>query len=114
MATYTNELLSGSTDGKMIKVAASSSPGTTIHTAHATAKDQIYLYAVNTSSTAVKLTIEWGGTSSTDDVIEQTIPPESGLILVIPGLKLTNSLLVKAYAASANVILINGEVIRIA
>ena len=113
MATYTKVKLSGGTDGRNITVAATSTPGTTIHTAHATDLDEIWLYAVNSDSTARKLTIEFGGTSAPDDLIELTIQPESGLVLVVPGLVLTNSLVVKAFAASANLVLINGYVNRI-
>lgn len=113
MATYSKIKLSGGTDGKNIKVAATSTPGTTIHTAHATDLDEIWLYAVNSDSAARKLTIEFGGTSAPDDLIELTIQPESGLVLVVPGLVLTNSLVVKAFAASANLVLINGYVNRI-
>lgn len=113
MATYSKVKLSGGTDGKNIKVAATSTPGTTIHTAHATDLDEIWLYAVNSDTSARKLTIEFGGTSSPDDLIELTIQPESGLVLVVPGLVLTNSLVVKAFAASANLVLINGYVNRI-
>jgi len=113
MATYSKVKLSGGTDGKSIKVAATGTPGTTIHTAHATDLDEIWLYAVNSDSTARKLTIEFGGTSAPDDLIELTIQPESGLVLVVPGLVLTNSLVVKAFAASANLVLINGYVNRI-
>jgi hypothetical protein len=113
MATYSKVKLSGGTDGRNIKVAATSTPGTTIHTAHATDLDEIWLYAVNSDSTARKLTIEFGGTSAPDDLIELTIQPESGLVLVVPGLVLTNSLVVKAFAASANLVLINGYVNRI-
>ena len=105
--------LSGSTDGKAIKVAATSTPGTTIHTAHATDLDEIWIYAVNSDTTDRKLTIEWGEATAPDGNIEQTIPAESGLLLVIPGLILTNSLVVKAFAASANVVLLNGYVNRI-
>ena len=113
MATYSKVKLSGGTDGKSIKVAATGTPGTTIHTAHATDLDEIWLYAVNSDSTARKLTIEFGGTSAPDDLIELTIQPESGLVLVVPGLVLTNSLVVKAFAAIANLVLINGYVNRI-
>jgi hypothetical protein len=69
MATFTKTILSGSTDGKAVKVAATATAGTTIHTGSATATtlDEIWLYAMNTSATNVKLTIEWGGTSSPDD-----------------------------------------------
>jgi hypothetical protein len=105
--------LSESTDGKNIKVVATATAGTTIHTAHASSLDEIYIDACNTSTGALKLTIEWGGTTSPDDTIEQTLLPEDGWVRVIPGHVLTNSLLVKAFAGSANLIIINGYVHRI-
>lgn len=110
---YTKTLLSGSTNGRLVKVAATSTPGTTIHTAHATAYDEIYLYAVNSDTSAVKLTVEFGGTSAPDDLIEVSIPPESGLFAVVPGLIVTGAVVVKAFAASGNVIMIGGFVNRI-
>lgn len=113
MATYTKVKLSGSTDGKQIKVAATSTPGTTIHTADASALDEIHIYCVNSSAAAVKLTIEWGEATAPDGNVEVTIFPESGYQYVIPGLLLTNSLVVKAFAGTTNVLLINGFVNRI-
>lgn len=113
MATYTKLKLSGSTDGKLIKVAATSTLGTTIHTAHATNLDEVWLWAVNSDTTARKLTIEYGGATSPDCLIEQTIEAESGLILVVPGLLITNSLVVTAFCATANVVMIGGFVNRI-
>ena len=113
MAVFSKELLSGSTNGRLIKVAATATAGTTIHTAHATAEDEIWLYAVNSDTTDRKLTIEFGGTSSPDDLIEQTITAESGLILVVPGLVVTGSVVVRAFAATANVVMIGGYVNRI-
>lgn len=112
--TITKVKLSGSTDGKAVKVAATATLGTTVHTADATALDEVWLYAVNTSATAVKLTVEWGTGTAADGNIEQTIQPEAGLALVIPGLILTNSLVVTAFAATTNVILLTGFVNRIA
>lgn len=105
--------LSGSTDGKQIKVVATATAGTTIHTAHATALDEIWLWAVNSDTTARKLTIEWGEATAPDGNVEVTVPAESGYLLVIPGMILTNSLVVKAFAATTNVILINGYCNRI-
>lgn len=113
MATYSKVKLSGSTDGRMVKVAATATPGTTIHTAHATDLDEVWLYAVNSDTTARKLTIEYGGTASPDDTIELTIQPEAGLAVVIPGLILTNSLVVRAFCATANVVSVAGYVNRI-
>jgi hypothetical protein len=119
MATFSKIHLSGSTDGRAIKVAATATPGTTLHTGSSTATtyDEIWLYAQNTDTTARKLTIEWGGTSSPDDLIELTIAAESGLVLVTPGLLIkgnaSSALVVRAFAATTNVITIHGYVNRI-
>ena len=115
MATYSKQLLSGSTNGKAIKVAATSTAGTTIHTAVSgtTDIDEVWLYAVNSSTSDVKLTIEWGEATAPDGNIEQTVTAESGLMLIAPGLLLQNGLVVKAFAATTNVICIHGYVNRI-
>lgn len=115
MATFTKNHLSGSTDGRMIKVAATATAGTTIHTGPTNTAHfhEVWLYAVNSDTTARKLTIEWGNTSSPDDLIELTIAAESGLVLVVPGLVLqgnATALVVRAFAATANVINIAGYV----
>jgi hypothetical protein len=118
MATYAKTILSGSTDGKGIlvdKVLADATK-TTIHTGSATATTlhEIWLYAVNSSnSVAVKLTVQWGGTASPADDIELTIQPESGLVLVAPGLLIKGNatpLVVRAFAGAANLITIHGYV----
>jgi hypothetical protein len=115
MATYAKTILSGSTDGKAVKVAATATPGTTIHTGSSTAADlhEVWLYAQNTDTTARKLTIEWGGTASPDDLIELTVPAESGLVLVAPGLLIKGNatpLVIRAFAATADVVTIHGYV----
>jgi hypothetical protein len=113
---YKKRKLSASTDGRCILVAATASPGTLIHTAlsslSANEWDEVWLRAVNTSASAVKLTVEWGGTTSPNDQVEITIPAESGLTEVIPGHVLQNGALVRAFAATANVIAIHGFVNR--
>ena len=115
MATYSKQLLSGSTNGKNIKVVATATAGTDIHTAVSGTSDmdEIWLYACNTDSTDRKLTLEFGGTTSPDDLVEVTIGAEAGWVLVCPGVLLQNSLVVKAFAAAANVVVINGYVNRI-
>ena len=115
MATYTKVLLSGSTNGKGIKVVQTATAGTTIHTAinNTTDLDEVWLWCVNSSAAAVKLTIEWGEATAPDGNIEGTVPAESGLYLVVPGLTLQNSLVVKAFAGTANVLVIHGFVNRI-
>jgi hypothetical protein len=118
MATYSKVKLSGSTDGRGVKVAATATAGTTIHTGSTTATtyDEVWLYAVNTSASSVKLTIEWGGTTSPDDLIELTVQPEAGLVTIAPGLLIKGNatpLVVKAFAATADVITIHGFVNQI-
>ena len=118
MATFTKAHLSGADHGTSIKVAATSSTGTTIHTSVAGTTagtfDEIWLWATNTSTSPVKLTIEWGETTAPDGNIEVTIPAEQGLMQVIPGLILHNGLVVTAFAATTNVICIHGFVNSIA
>ena len=117
MATFTKTLLSGSTNGKAIKVAQTATAGTTIHTAvsGSASLDEVWLYAHNSSASTVKLTLEWGEATAPDGNIEINIGAEgTGLVLVAPGLLLQNSLVVKAFAATANVITLTGYVNRIA
>lgn len=115
MATFSKLPLSGSTNGKGIDVAATATLGNIIHTAVAgtSSFDEVWMYAANTSTSSVKLTVEYGGATSADN-IEITIPGESGLVLVVPGLFLQNSLVVTAFADTANVISIHGYVNRVA
>lgn len=119
MAAFSKLILSGSTDGRAVKVAATASPGTTIHTgstAGAAVIDEVWLYATNTDTSARKLTVQWGGTASPDDEIELTVPAEAGLTLVAPGLVVRGAgtaLVVRAFASSANVIQVHGYVNRI-
>jgi hypothetical protein len=201
MATYEKLVLSGSTDGAGIKVAATSCPGTTIHTASSTATtiDEIWIYATNnnpyssgasvsnkalttnvatiTTSAAhgffvgdtvkitgvdatfngtyviatvpstttftyarttanvttavssgsvypastfanqnVRMTLQWGGTTGVDDDITFTVPSQTGLYLVVPGLVLNGNatpLVVRAFADIANTVVLTGYVNRI-
>ena len=115
MATFSKSILSGSTDGKQIKVAATATAGTLIHTGPTatSALHEMWVYAVNTSATDVKLTVEYGGVASPDDHIEYTVKAENGLYLIIPGLLIkgnATALVVRAFAATANVICISGYV----
>lgn len=112
----TRRLLSESTNGKAIKVAATATAGTLLHTAISgtTQVDYIELWAVNSDTTDRKLTLEWGEATAPDGNIEITIPAEDGLYQVTPdgGLPLQNGLTVRAFAATADVICIHGRVTR--
>jgi len=113
---YRVHKLSESVDGRGVKVAATATPGTLIHTAlegkAANSWDAVTIRAVNTTATAIKLTIEWGGTTSPDDLIEVTIPAESGFTEVIPGHVLQNGAEVRAFADTANEVVLHGIVHR--
>jgi len=119
MATFTKVALSGSTQGKAIKVAQTASTGTTIHATGTSSSiiDEVWLYAYNSSSSSVILTIQFGGTTAVDNDIKLSIPATSGLTLVVPGLILTGTgsaaNTVYAYAGTTNVVTVSGYVNRI-
>lgn len=114
MATAVKRKLSGSTDGMPIKVVATATAGTTIHTAVAGTTagtfDEVWLYAYNGHTTTVTLTIEYGGATVPDQNIIITLSAKAGLTLIVPGLILQNGLSVKAFASVANVITLSGFV----
>jgi hypothetical protein len=114
MATAVKRKLSGSTDGKPIKVVATATAGTTIHTAVAGTTagtfDEVYLYAYNGHTTTVTLTIEFGGATVPDQNIIITLAAKAGLTLIVPGLILQNGMVVAAFASVANVITLSGFV----
>ena len=115
MAQYSKFRLSGSSNGKQIKIAAVATPGTIIHQAVAGIidMDEIWLYATNNHTAALALTIEFGGVASPDDLIQMSVPSKTGLFLIVPGFLLNNGLYVRAFAQTTNLICISGWVNRI-
>ena len=120
MATYSKVLLSASSQGQPITVAATASTGTTIHATGTSSStiDEVWLYANNTSTSPVLLTVQFGGTASPQNAKPITLPPQSGDTLIVAGLPLTGdgsaAKTVYAFAATASVITISGYVNRIA
>ncbi len=117
--TFSGNVLSGSTNGRPILVAATAiGTGTTIHTAGTgtTGFDEITLFVTNTDTSDRTLTIGWGGTTDPNDLVLKTvtIPALSGPIPIITGMRLNNGLIVKAAASSANLLLITGGYNRVA
>lgn len=108
MATYTKQILSGSTDGAGVKVAAITNPGTVIHTAPSSATtapvDEIHLWA-HAYNSARTLVIQYGGTATDDYDITQIIDPDDGLTQVLPGIPLKNAKVVRAYADATGVVI---------
>jgi hypothetical protein len=98
---------------------------TTIHAtdANATTIDEVWLYATNTSLAPITLTLFYGGspTGGTDSLNAPSyisIPPQSGLTLITPGLILTGTTApaattIYASASVASDVTISGYVNRI-
>jgi hypothetical protein len=120
MATFSKLHLSGSTGGQPIKISATTSAGTIVHTTGTSSStiDEVWIYAHNTSVADTVLTIEYGGTTNPDNRIVLSVPAQAGLTLVLPGLILSgddsSGRSVRAFAATTNVITISGYVNRVA
>jgi hypothetical protein len=81
----------------------------------AASSGSIYIGAT-AASQAVRLTVQWGSSTSPDDEITYTLANQNGLYLIIPGLILKGNatpLVVRAYADVANTVTISGYVNRI-
>ena len=114
MAQVTKRKLSGSTDGRGIKIAATATPGTLVHTAvtgtTAGTFDEIWLYVQNNHTADVQIVVELGGVTVIDDNIIVTIPFKSGRFLVLDGAILQNGTVVRVYAGTTNVVVVTGFV----
>jgi hypothetical protein len=116
MATFAKDKLSGSNDGLGILLSNTASPGNTIHTGPSNASQyhEVWLYCQNYDTTARKLTVQWGNTTAGTDDIELTVSPESGLVLVVPGLILQGNTsaarVVRAFSNTSTSLVIHGYV----
>lgn len=117
MATYSRVLLSGSTNGREIPVAATATPGTLLHTAIAgtVSFDELYMWASNVTAAAATLTIEWGGVTDPGDHLTKalSVPANSPPIPIATGQVLNNTLVARAFSGTASAINIGGYVNRI-
>jgi hypothetical protein len=100
MATISKQILSGSTNGRLVRVTGQFAIGTKnlIHTAPVgtSSMDEVYLYAVNNYTSDLILVIEFGGTDL-QDRIGFTIPSRVGMVAVVEKLLVQNGNLVQAY-----------------
>ncbi len=107
--------LSGSTDGKGIKVTGTTSAAdVTLHTAHATALDLVTLWAVNNDADGETrtLTVAFGGETDPDNLIIVPVPCKLGPVLVCDRFPATNSIVIGAWADEANDVQVYGLVAR--
>lgn len=105
--------LSASVNGRPIAIAATDAPTTLLHTADQSALDEVYLYAANITSAEVTLTIQFGGTGVSDNLVATSIPANSGPVQLAFGQRLTGGLEVRAFASVANAVNMTGIINRI-
>ncbi|MCK6580631.1 MAG: hypothetical protein L6Q98_21275 [Anaerolineae bacterium] len=112
---YRKRKLSESDKGIGLKVTGTTAPGQIIHWAvdssAANEFDEVWIKALNQSASPVTLTIQWGWTR-TEDQIKVTLPANSALIDVVPGLVLNGAAGIYAFASAANVVVVHGFVHR--
>src|SRR3972149_3684489 len=110
-------ILSGSTSGRPIPVAAVATQGTTIHTAVAgtTSFDCVYAFASNVTANPATLTVEWGGVTDPGDHLVKgyVIAANSGPIPIALGQRMQGAVAVKAFSGTASAINITGWVDRV-
>lgn len=112
MAVFSGNVLSGSTNGRPIPVAATATPGTLIHTAIAGTAgfDEVYLWASNVTAANATLTVELGGVSDPGDHLVKgyILPANSGPIPIAVGQRVQGGVAVRAFSATASAINITG------
>ena len=101
MPSYVPWVGSGSSDGQLIAIAATSTPGTTLHdsvigTVHL---DEVFIYICNTTAADITVTLEIEGTAAANQVTD-TIPSKSGFVLVLPGMRCRNTTDIDCFASA--------------
>ncbi len=119
---------SGSIQGQPIKITATSTAGTLVHTTgtgNATIaladKDRIYMWGINTQAAAtassVLATVEFGGPTAPDFNIPVPIAGQAGPVMMLDGFPLSGNgvtaLTVKVFAGTTAVINIIGYILRV-
>ena len=113
--TIRKDHFSGSTNGLGVQLTTTdAASGVTVHTTStdAAVMDELYVYAVNLATEVKRVYLMYGSTDAVD-VLVNDIPSLSGLTFMIPGLPLENAKVLKAYAETANVIVVHGHIHRI-
>ena len=113
MSQITKLALSGSPSGggRGIKVVQTATAGTLIHTTNGF--DELWLWAFNSHTASLLLTLEFGGVTAPDDNIQFMVPARDGLYMLVPGLVLASGVNVRAFCGTANLVMIHGFVHRI-
>lgn len=103
--------VSGSTHGRGIKITASATPGTTIHTASAVTADGscdlIEVTVYNSDTVDRTVSFECGGTTAPDDIRGGSVPSKEER--TFGPFLLRNALVLKAFGSAANVLTAHGR-----
>lgn len=110
--TITKTFFSTVTSGQSILVAATSSPGTIIHSGvnSSTQMEEIWLYAYNGDTASRILTVQTAGVTSVTNDTKITIPSAQGRFLILDGRLINQNALIRAYGDVTNKITIDGYV----
>lgn len=118
--TFDKIILSGSVDGQPIKVVATATAGTTIHTATSSSTndsvDEVWLYASSTSTSAINGSLHFGTMQGEDggQTVNYRCPAAyNGPVCILAGQPVRNGKVITATAATANRVNIFGFVNRI-
>ena len=118
MSNFSKVFFSESDGGRPIKISATSTPGTLIHTTDVSSSviDEVWLYVHNTSGTKRNVTLELGGTTNPDDRILFGVEGGTGMDLVLPGVLLRGNDVsgkeLRVFCDSADVVTVIGYVNR--
>lgn len=101
-------LLSGSTNGRPIAIAATATPGTLLHTVSGDTDvlGAVTLWATNTTAAQVTLTLELGGTSASDNISLKIAANTTTKVL--DGATFDGAVVLRAFAGSTPAINIFG------
>jgi hypothetical protein len=88
-------LLTYSPSGGPIKVLATGSPGTLIHSGRSTS-NKVWIFGSNTGSGSYNLVLEIGGTTPNDRIVI-TIPPTSPPLPILRGNYINSGVVIRGY-----------------
>lgn len=113
MTTFSKVIFTESVLGEPIRISATTSVGDLIHDVvdGYVNMDEVWLYASNTTSTDVIITVQLGDVQASSEVV-QTVAAQS-VSLIIPGIPIQGDGKIRAYAGTTDVINVFGWINRI-
>ena len=114
---YTATTLSAATNGRLIKITATATPGTTIHTATSfdapEGVDEVWLNAGSTSGSPINGTIHINSANDSESINFRVPAAYNGPIMVLGGHRVCDGVVITATASVTERIAIWGNVNRI-